>query len=68
MVYDNAKFLGVPWETVAKTYREKRGGSTFPTLAAHAEDFLDFLRSSRLLFPGPARDRCAFQADVLDLW
>src|SRR3954451_4736834 len=51
MVYDSAKFLGVPWETIAKTYREQRGQNTFPKLTDHAEDFLAFVRTSRLLFP-----------------
>lgn len=61
MVYDSAKFLSVPWETVAKTYREERGQQTFPTLAEHGEDFLRFLRNSRLLFPASARNTSALR-------
>jgi hypothetical protein len=60
MVYDSARFLGVPWETIAKTYREDRGDTSFPTLTGHADDFLSFLRGSRLLFPTQARDLCGF--------
>ena len=65
MVYDSAKFLGVPWETVAKTYREKRGPQAFATLKEHADDFLKFLRGSRLLFSAEAREASGVQTIYL---
>jgi hypothetical protein len=48
MVYGNATFMGIPWETVIKRYREL-ATSYPPTLAQGAEDFLSFLASAQLL-------------------
>ena len=50
MIYGNANFMGIPWETIIKTYRGRLGPDTFKTLGGYAGDFLAFLRTSDLLF------------------
>jgi hypothetical protein len=59
MIYDNAQFLGVPWETIVKLYRRQLGDTCFPTLQEHADDFLQFLNSSPALFPPAAEKQAA---------
>lgn len=59
MIYDNAQFLGVPWETIVKQYRRQLGDTCFPTLQEHADDFLKYLKSSPGLFPTGAEEQAA---------
>jgi hypothetical protein len=59
MIYDNAQFLGVPWDTIVKQYRRQLSDSCFPTLQRHAEDFMEFLNSSPQLFPPEAEEQAA---------
>lgn len=49
MVYGSATFLGVPWETIIKSYRVESDGK-FPKLIDYSEDFISFLKKSRM-FP-----------------
>lgn len=50
MIYGSADFMGIPWETIIKTYRSRLGSDTFKNLVGYSEDFLAFLRTSDLLF------------------
>ena len=43
LVYGNASFMAIPWETVIKEYRRKEGQKTFARLSAYGEDFCRFL-------------------------
>lgn len=45
MVYGDATFMDVPWETIIKTYRNVLGRKSFDSLEQYADDFIDFLRS-----------------------
>ena len=45
IIYDNAEFMGIPWETIIKIYRSKLAQKEFDTLKEYANDFIDFLRS-----------------------
>ena len=56
MVYGNAEFMEVPWETIIKTYRLKLGRKAFGQVQQYAEDFLRFLSRNSSLFPQPALD------------
>src|SRR5690242_21169413 len=47
MVYGNASFMGVPWETIVKTYRSA-GSTPSARLEDAADKFLTFLSSSSL--------------------
>ena len=46
MVYGNAEFLGMPWETVIKVYRKQLGDKTFKTVSGYAKKFLQFIESN----------------------
>ena len=50
MVYGSASFLGVPWETIIKSYRSELGGRTFRKLVDYSKNFISFLKTSRM-FP-----------------
>jgi hypothetical protein len=45
MIYNAASFMGTPWETLIKVYRQQLGDKSFPTVQAYQEDFIEFLRS-----------------------
>jgi len=51
MIYGNADFVGIPWETIVKEYRRELGNQTFNRLSDYAMDFLRFLRQRRQMFP-----------------
>lgn len=45
MVYGGADFMGVPWETIIKVYREKLGKDTLPRLSDYSDHFFEFLKT-----------------------
>lgn len=51
MVNGVADFLGIPWETIIKAYRNERRGNSFPELVNYRDDFLEFVSSHEKLFP-----------------
>lgn len=51
MVYDNASFMRVPWETIIKIYRERIEERNFSTISTCVDDFVDFLSSFNKLLP-----------------
>ena len=57
MVYGQAEFSGVPWETIIKEYRKRLGGKQLPTLGEYVADFLAFLRSKPGLFSDQEQTR-----------
>src|SRR5690606_12376027 len=59
MIYGNASFVGVPWETVIKSYRKKLGPKTFSTLDEYAKYFIRFINGSRAIFPQKRQDEAA---------
>ena len=46
MVYGQAMFMGVDWETIIKVYRNQLGKRTFESLHEHANHFLSFLQDN----------------------
>lgn len=68
MIYGPASFLGVPWETVIKIYREELFETNFDHLSEFAESFLAFLQSNRLLFPESAQGEAFGFACQYPLW
>lgn len=50
MVYGNAEFMGIDWETLVKLYRHNIADRSFNALRDYAYDFLTFLQSNRDLF------------------
>lgn len=43
MIYGNAEYMSVPWETVIKLYREQLGRRSFGTVQRYANDFMRYL-------------------------
>ena len=56
MIYGNANFVGLPWETIIKTYRLECGDKTQATIQEYADSFFWFLRNSKALFPQKDQD------------
>jgi len=45
MIYGNASFMGIPWETIIKMYSEQLGKTAFKRLNQYANHFIKFLNS-----------------------
>lgn len=45
MIYNNAEFLGTPWDVIFKLYRDRRGKQSFNSVKEYAANFMDFLRA-----------------------
>lgn len=56
MVYGNAAFVGIPWETVVKEFRADLADTRFDHLQEYADHFFSFLAKNRKLFPLPSQD------------
>ena len=48
MVYNNAEFMGIPWETIVKMYRKEIGLGHRATVKEYAEDFLGYIANERI--------------------
>ena len=48
MTYNNASFMGIPWDTIIKLYRKQLGDRELDTVAAYLDDFLAFLHKPDL--------------------
>lgn len=57
MVYGNASFMGIPWESIIKIYRNKAGKQKFDTLMEYADDFIAFLGNDNPLFPETEQEK-----------
>src|SRR5258706_1418176 len=51
MVYGNAAFTGMPWETIIKLYRNYLGKRKFKKLENYGTHFLQFVRSNKRICP-----------------
>jgi len=56
MIYNNAEIMSTPWETVISLYREQTRGRPMETVAAYADDFMEFLSGNPDLFPADHQD------------
>jgi hypothetical protein len=43
MIYGNATFMGIPWETIIKVYRQQLGKKKFAKLADYVTDFFQYI-------------------------
>ncbi|MCK4631805.1 MAG: hypothetical protein KAT79_00975 [candidate division Zixibacteria bacterium] len=50
MVFGNARFMNMPWETIVKLYRNELQETKFPSIREYAEDFVKFLTRRNRLF------------------
>lgn len=51
MIYNNAEFMNVPWETIVKMYRDVLGSSSKSTVQDYAEDFIGYAANERICTP-----------------
>lgn len=56
MIYDNASYLEMMWETIVKEFRSRLGARRFDTLREYANEFLDFLTYEDV-FPEDIQDQ-----------
>src|SRR5512136_2686800 len=52
MIFNNAAFLGIPWEPIITSFGDSLSSSPLPALADYAERFLKFLKYDRELITG----------------
>lgn len=52
MIYDNAEFVGIPWETIIKMYRKHTNNKKFDHVAGYRDDFVNYLQTFRTHFGG----------------
>lgn len=55
MIYGNAMYQGLPWETAIKAYRSHLGPKTFATVDEYARDLRAFITDNDALFPAKQR-------------
>lgn len=48
MTYNNASYMGVPWDVIIKLYRKQLGDRELDTVTAYLDDFLSFLHKQEL--------------------
>ena len=48
MIYNNAEFMDVPWETLIKMYRQSLGSDAKPTIYDYLENFLEYISNSSI--------------------
>ena len=48
MIYNNAQFMDVPWETIVKMYRKQLGTSSRRTVQKYVEDFLGYIGNAAI--------------------
>jgi hypothetical protein len=59
MIYGNADFMNVPWETTIKQYRAQLDKRNFARVEDYARDFLRYLeRNSNFFSPAHQRAYC----------
>lgn len=51
MIYGNAIFMGIPWETIIKIFRTKLKKHKFDSLEEYADEFINFLDHDNELIP-----------------
>lgn len=52
MTYNNAAFMGTPWDIIIKEYRKQLRDKSFPTLEKYLKDFIQFLHNRSFFCDG----------------
>ena len=50
MIYGNAELIGVPWESIIKSFRKNLDETKFNTLTEYADYFIEYLNNNNLIF------------------
>jgi hypothetical protein len=45
MIYGNAHYMNVPWETVVKVFRKQLGDTSYQTLKEYCDHFVNYIKS-----------------------
>lgn len=56
MIYDSAEIMGLPWETVIKSYRDQLDDREFPRIEDYVRDFTAFVGGNSRFFPSDMQD------------
>jgi hypothetical protein len=56
MIYDSAEIMGLPWETVIKSYREQLDDREFSCIEEYVCDFASFVGENSRFFPSDLQD------------
>ncbi len=48
MIFGNATFMDIPWETIVKYYRSSLGNKNFDKLSGYAEHFINFITENEV--------------------
>jgi len=60
MFYNNARFMGIPWETIIKSFRSQLPKEGFATLEDYAKCFISFFENNRTFFGSDLQKRFMF--------
>lgn len=52
MVFNNAAFMGIPWETLIKMYRDSLDDGPRPSIEVYLQEFLEFIANQRFITTG----------------
>ena len=72
MIYNNAEFMDVPWETLIKMYRQSLGLDAKPTIYDYLENFLEYISDSFVCteeqqLRNALRIACDSYSEILDI-
>ena len=56
MIYGNTEFMGIPWETIIKLYKDKLDSQNFKKLYDFTYDFIKFIETSHLVLMKKQKD------------
>lgn len=65
MIYGSAEFIGFPWETIIKSYRQSNFSRKFPKIFDWAEDFRNYLTN---FFPFTDDDEIRVARRIAESW
>lgn len=62
MIYGSADLIGVPWESIIKTFREDLGKKRFDFLKEYCAYFINYINDNQLLFSETAQKQYVFDS------
>ncbi|MBD2505187.1 hypothetical protein [Anabaena azotica] len=60
MIFGNSELMGIPWETIIKTYTNKLKDQQFDTVQEYADQFITSLNDGSPLFPPSEQERYVY--------
>ena len=56
MIYGSASYMGIPWETVIKVFRDKLADTRYNSLQDYGNRFIQFLQEEKEFYPESVQD------------